>query len=163
MADTVTSEQRSKMMSAVKGKNTNLELLIRKLLYSKGYRYRLHIKNLPGKPDIVISRLKVAIFCNGCFWHKHDCGLFKWPQTKTEFWREKIKGNASRDLNNWKELIQNQWKVIVIWGCAMKGKLKLTPEELSEKLTETINSSDDMVEIMGHHNVTPPRKPPQAP
>lgn len=90
MADVVTPEKRSKMMSGIQGKNTKPELTIRKGLHALGFRYRLHGKTLPGKPDLVFPKYKAVIFIHGCFWHAHHCHLFKWPSTRVDFWQEKI-------------------------------------------------------------------------
>lgn len=122
MTDIVDPRTRSLMMSRIKGKNTAIELYIRKSLFQRGYRYRIHNTKLPGKPDIVLSKFRAAIFVNGCFWHGHDCHLFKWPRTREEFWKAKIEGNRQRDASNI-ELLQNQgYRVLVTWECAIRGK-----------------------------------------
>lgn len=98
MVDIVDVSTRSRMMAGIKNRNTKPEILIRKLLYKKGYRFRLHVKDLPGKPDIVLPKYKAVIFVNGCFWHGHkNCSLFKLPATRTEFWQEKITRNQAND------------------------------------------------------------------
>jgi DNA mismatch endonuclease (patch repair protein) len=117
-------------MSRIKGKNTKPELLVRKWLWSQGYRYRLHRKGLPGKPDVVFPGRKKAIFVHGCFWHKHDCKYFKWPRSNEEFWKEKINGNATRDQRNYKALQENGWDYFVLWEC----ELKENEESILEKL-----------------------------
>ena len=118
--DSHTPEQRHYNMSKVKGKNTKPELAVRKWLWANGYRYRLHKKDLPGKPDIVFSGRKKVIFIHGCFWHKHDCGHFSWPKTNTEFWKKKIMKNVSRDIRN-KELLKSLgWDVLTVWECSLK-------------------------------------------
>jgi DNA mismatch endonuclease (patch repair protein) len=122
MTDVVTKEKRSAMMAGIKGKNTQPEIAIRKALHRRGYRYRLHAKDLPGKPDLVFPKYKTVIFVHGCFWHRHDCHLFKWPSTRREFWEEKITGNANRDILHKTRLIEAGWKIVIIWECAMKGK-----------------------------------------
>ena len=93
MVDVVTPEKRSAMMSGIKGKNTKPEFIVRKALFKRGFRYTLHNKNLPGKPDLVFARYKAVVFVNGCFWHGHNCHLFKWPKSNPEFWKEKITNN----------------------------------------------------------------------
>ena len=93
MADVVDRKTRSRMMSGIRGKNTRPELLIRKGLHARGFRFRLHDKRLPGKPDLVLPKYSAVIFVHGCFWHGHDCHLFKWPQSRREFWRKKITRN----------------------------------------------------------------------
>jgi len=109
-------------MSRIMGKNTLPEGIIRKILWRNGYRYRLHRKDLPGKPDIVFPGRMKAIFVNGCFWHMHGCRYFKWPKTNAEFWKTKIKGNAARDRKNYKSLSVAGWGYLVIWECETKAK-----------------------------------------
>lgn len=120
--DVHTPAQRSFNMIRIKSKNTLPEGIIRKLIWSNGYRYRLHGKDLPGKPDIVFRGRKKAIFVNGCFWHMHGCRYFKWPKTNREFWKQKIKSNARRDKKNYKSLLVAGWSYIVIWECETKVK-----------------------------------------
>ena len=118
------------MMANIRGKNTQPELLIRKGLHARGFRYRLHDARLPGKPDIVFPKYGAVIFVNGCFWHRHDCDLFRWPSTRPEFWKEKIEGNRRRDLQSIADLESLGWRVLTVWECAVKGKNKITPELL---------------------------------
>ena len=147
MTDKVTSQQRSKMMSAIKGKNTKPEIVIRKILYSEGYRYRLHVNSVIGNPDIVIRKLKTAIFINGCFWHGHDCPLFTIPKTRSDFWKQKIESNIKRDSENMQKLQDSGWKVVIIWGCSMKGKIHLSLEDLSRMVLEALKSNESIVQI----------------
>lgn len=118
--DVHTPTQRSFNMSRIKGENTKPEIMVRKWLWSGGYRYRLHLKNLPGKPDIVLPGRKKVIFINGCFWHKHNCRFFKWPSSNQIFWRKKIEETFRRDQNNIKCLAASGWEVFVIWECELK-------------------------------------------
>ncbi len=118
--DVHSPEQRSYNMSRIKGKNTRPELLVRKWLWSQGYRYRLHRKDLPGKPDIVFPRQRKAVFVHGCFWHKHDCSYFKWPRTNREFWEKKINGNVIRDQVNYQALVADGWNYFIVWECELK-------------------------------------------
>jgi DNA mismatch endonuclease (patch repair protein) len=112
-------------MSRIKGKDTKPEMIVRKYLFSKGFRYRLHDKKLPGKPDIVLKKYKTAIFINGCFWHGHmDCRYFVVPKTRTEWWLDKINKNISNDNINIGKLLQAGWKVIIIWECELKSSTK---------------------------------------
>ena len=122
MTDIVTPEQRHRMMSGIKGKDTKPELTVRKELFRRGFRYRLHDKKLPGKPDLVFPKYKAVIFVNGCFWHKHDCKFFKWPKSNQEFWKKKITRNIERDARNRDQLSIDGWRVKTIWECALKGK-----------------------------------------
>jgi DNA mismatch endonuclease (patch repair protein) len=116
--DNKTKEQRSNNMSAVKAKNTKPEILVRKLLYSQGFRYRLNVKNLPGSPDIVLPKYKTVIFVNGCFWHGHsNCKKSKLPETNTDFWTKKIEDTKIRDRKKQTQLKKLGWHCIVCWEC----------------------------------------------
>lgn len=123
MADVLSKEQRAKCMSMVKSKNTKPEIQVRCFLFAHGFRFRLHRKDLPGKPDIVLPKYKIAIFVNGCFWHGHNCRYAKLPATNTVFWQEKIKGNVVRDTKNISELQRMGWRIYIIWQCELKPKL----------------------------------------
>lgn len=123
MADVHTKEVRSYNMSQIKGKNTKPEMLIRKFLFANGFRYRLHDKKLPGKPDIVLPKYKTVIFVNGCFWHGHvNCKYFKLPETRQKWWEEKTEKNKLNDCTKQSKLIEMGFKVIVIWECQIKNK-----------------------------------------
>lgn len=138
MADVVSKAKRSEMMSGIRGKNTKPEMIIRRGLHARGYRFRLHRKDLPGKPDIVLPKYGAAIFVNGCFWHGHDCHLFKWPKTREAFWREKIGANQKRDLKSFDELRAKGWRCGTVWECALRGKYRLDPESLLDQLTSWV-------------------------
>jgi len=121
MADVHTKEQRSYNMSRIRSKDTKPELLVRKFLFSKGFRYRLHVKALPGKPDIVLPKYKTVIFIHGCFWHGHEnCKYFVVPKTKPEWWLNKISGNIANDKKAGKNLLSAGWNIIAIWECELK-------------------------------------------
>ena len=121
MTDTMTPEQRSRCMSAVKGKDTKPEMIVRRYLFSKGLRFRLHRKDLPGNPDIVLPKYKTVVFINGCFWHGHDgCKYYKLPTSNVEFWESKITNNKNRDILNELKLKKLGWRVIRIWECEIK-------------------------------------------
>src|SRR5690606_36892348 len=123
MVDIVSAQDRSRMMSGIKSKDTKPEIQIRQLLHRAGYRYRLHRKDLPGRPDLVLSRYNTTLFVNGCFWHGHDdCDLFRLPKSREDFWKMKISGNKVRDLRKQTELLELGWRVGVVWECALKGK-----------------------------------------
>ena len=125
MADVHNSETRRFNMSQIKSKDTKPELMIRKFLFSKGLRYRLHNKKLPGKPDIVFKKYRTVLFVNGCFWHGHEnCRYFVLPKTRTEWWKEKIYGNKARDLKNKEELYNLGWRVLEVFECELKGDNK---------------------------------------
>lgn len=120
MADVHTPEQRSYNMSRIHSKNTKPEELVRKFLFSQGFRYRKNDAKLPGKPDIVLPKYKAVIFVNGCFWHGHEgCRYFVWPKNNAEFWKEKITGNIQRDKHNHQLLANQGWRVIEIWECQL--------------------------------------------
>ena len=117
------SEARSRNMSAIKSKNTKPEIIVRKLLHSMGYRFRLHKKDLPGSPDIVLPKYKTVIFVHGCFWHRHhNCKFATTPKTRTEFWENKFKENIERDIRNQNKLQNLGWKSRIIWECEIKDK-----------------------------------------
>ena len=117
------SEQRSRNMSAIKSKNTKPEIAVRKLLHSMGYRFRLHRKDLPGSPDIVLPKYKTVIFVHGCFWHRHEnCKYASTPKTRQEFWEAKFRDNINRDKLNQENLSSKGWKIIVVWECEIKDK-----------------------------------------
>lgn len=121
MADVHSSETRSYNMSQIRSKNTKPELVVRKYLFAQGFRYRLHRKDLPGKPDIVLSKYNTVIFVHGCFWHGHEnCKYFVVPKTKTEWWLNKIGKNKQLDLESIEKLKQDNWKVIVLFECELK-------------------------------------------
>ncbi|QBJ84958.1 DNA mismatch endonuclease Vsr [Chryseobacterium gleum] len=123
MADVHSKEIRSYNMSKIKGKDTKPEILVRKFLFRKGLRYKLHDKKLPGKPDLVFPKYKKVIFVNGCFWHGHEnCKYFIVPKTRTDWWLNKINKNKEKDLENIKKLENEGWKVYVIWECDLKKK-----------------------------------------
>lgn len=150
MVDVVDRKTRSRMMSGIKGKNTKPELIVRKALFAKGFRYRLHDKHLPGKPDLVFPRYKAVIFINGCFWHLHDCHLFKWPSSNVEFWREKIEGNKAIDSRNSEALLESGWRILTIWECALKGRHKLLLDDVINKASIWLQSEVDTEVIRGH-------------
>ena len=119
------SDQRSRNMSAIKSKNTKPEITLRKLLHSMGYRFRLHRKDLPGSPDIVLPKYKTVIFVHGCFWHRHEnCKYATTPKTRKEFWEKKFRENINRDNLNQANLSLKGWKIIIIWECQLKGDIK---------------------------------------
>lgn len=135
--DVLSKQQRSLNMSRIQGKDTKPEMMIRKWLWSNGYRYRLHKKDIPGKPDIVFIGRKKVIFVHGCFWHRHNCKFFKWPETNSDFWKKKIEGNVSRDNRNYQLLTENKWLYLVVWECETKtGK----PEQLFDKIERFLSS-----------------------
>jgi len=144
MADVLTPEQRRRNMGSIKAKDTKPEMIIRRGLHERGYRYRLHRKDLPGKPDIVFSRQKAVIFVNGCFWHKHECHLFRFPQTRKGFWLDKLTENFERDEINHCELKSLGWRILVIWECAVKGKTRLPVDDILNQIELFISNESCM-------------------
>ncbi len=149
MVDIVPAEVRSRMMSGIRGTNTKPELLLRKGLHALGFRFRLHDRSLPGKPDIVLPRYKAVIFAHGCFWHGHDCHLFKWPSTRPEFWQAKIARNRTVDLRTEAALSEAGWRQATVWECALKGKTRLPLEEVILSCAEWLKSDRPRLEIRG--------------
>ncbi|MGF6494949.1 DNA mismatch endonuclease (patch repair protein) [Luteibacter sp. 621] len=130
-------------MSKIKGKDTAPELWLRRFLWSRGFRYRLHVKGLPGSPDIVMAKWGAAIFVHGCFWHHHDgCALFKLPKTNTDFWREKLTANAQRDFRSVKDLAGRGWRILVVWECAIRFDTAQTETEVLSWITEHTPSAN---------------------
>lgn len=139
MSDRHSPEQRKYNMQQIRSKNTKPEILLRKLLFLEGFRYRINDRKLPGKPDIVLKKYNTVIFVNGCFWHGHqDCRYFVMPKTRTEFWTEKISRNKIRDLRNSSLLQEAGWYVIIVWECELK---KNNIEETLKRLIIEIKSS----------------------
>ena len=135
MADNHSKEVRSMNMSHIRSKNSKPEELVRKYLFSKGFRYRKNVKTLSGCPDIVLPKYKTVIFVNGCFWHKHDCPRFVWPSSNEDYWRPKIMGNVERDKRNIADLQQLGWTVLTVWECELKKKvIDATLDQLEKRL-----------------------------
>jgi DNA mismatch endonuclease (patch repair protein) len=149
-------KKRSQMMASVRTSGTKPELLVREALLAAGYRYRLGEnyrtsgRKLPGKPDIVLPGRKAVIFVHGCFWHRHDCHFFVWPKTRVEFWEHKLNANHARDIEQQRELIEQGWRVGVVWECALRGREQVSQEQLILHLTRWIEGNTPRcVEISG--------------
>ena len=135
-------ETRSKIMSHIRGKDTKPEIKVRKYLYHHGFRYKKNDKTLPGTPDIVISKYRVVIFINGCFWHHHyNCKYATLPKTRQDYWLKKIDRNVDNDLKHYKELEQLDYKVIVVWECEIKECFEYRMRELVNEILEEINAN----------------------
>jgi DNA mismatch endonuclease (patch repair protein) len=150
MSDVLTSGQRRLNMSRIKGRDTKPELLIRRGLHERGLRYRLHVRSMPGTPDLVFPRFRTVVFINGCFWHQHGCKFSKLPVTRVDFWRKKFEGNVARDNAAIKSILSSRWRVIVVWECAMRGRPQDAQTEMLDSLALSIRSgSSGLLEIIG--------------
>lgn len=137
------------MMSGIKSRNTRPEMVIRKQLHALGFRYRLHDKRFPGKPDILLPKYRAAILIHGCFWHGHNCHLFRQPTSNINFWENKISLNRKRDHATRDEITGNGWRLLVVWECALKGKSRLPLEVVVKTVSEWIVSDESTHEIRG--------------
>lgn len=146
MADIVDSKTRSRMMSGIRSKDTQPEVLIRKLLHSRGFRFRLHVRRLPGKPDIVLKKHRAVIFVHGCFWHQHHCRLFRWPSTRPEFWKAKLGRNCEIDARAIRELQSQGWRTCIIWECSVKNRLS-DLDGVTDRISSWLLSSSASLEI----------------
>lgn len=139
------------MMAGIRGKDTRPELVVRRGLHALGFRFRLHDRKLAGQPDMVLSRYRATIFIHGCFWHGHDCPLFRWPKTREAFWREKIGRNRERDTEAEARLYHVGWRVLKIWECAMKGPSRIGVDAVMPLAAGWLRSDTRMAEIRGSH------------
>lgn len=147
MADTISKERRSANMSKIKCKNTSLEIKVRKYLYHHGFRYRKNVKDLPGKPDIVLRKYNTVIFVNGCFWHQHrNCKLATMPKSNVDFWTNKLERNVNNDVKNIKELTNMGYHVITVWECEIKNCFNYRMDQLVEEITQFANSVEEQYE-----------------
>lgn len=149
MPDVHTPEVRSRNMSAVRGKDTKPELLLRSGLHKCGFRYRLHARNLPGRPDLVFASRRAAIFVNGCFWHGHDCALFRLPGTRQDFWRAKIERNRLRDATVRARLEEMGWRHLTVWECSFRGTRGMGFERTLGKIITWLEESQRSAELRG--------------
>lgn len=149
MADVVDAATRSRMMAGIRGRDTKIEVQVRKALHARGLRYRTDVRKLPGRPDIVLPRWRAAILVHGCFWHAHDCGLCRIPATRPDFWREKLEGNAARDRRNHDALVAAGWRVATVWECALRGKGERALIAVADRLAEWVRGDEKMIELRG--------------
>lgn len=150
MADVHDVATRSRNMAAIRGANTKPELQVRRALHALGLRFRLHAKELPGRPDLVFPRDKAVIFVHGCFWHGHDCHLFKMPATRQDFWADKIGRNTANDKKAAAVLQADGWRVGVVWECALKGRTKLDFAETMQALAMWVRSAEPSITLRGN-------------
>ena len=148
MADIVSPAVRSRMMAGIQGRNTRPELLIRRALFARGFRFRVHRRDLPGKPDIVLPKHRAVILVNGCFWHGHRCVLFRWPTSNEDFWRTKIRRNRHVDRRVLQSLC-NKWRILRIWECALKGASRLPIDTVIDDTISWLRSESESAEIRG--------------
>lgn len=156
MADVVSPEVRSRMMAGIRSTNTRPEIAIRRALHAKGLRFRLHAANVPGKPDLVLPKYRAAVFVHGCFWHGHDCPLFRLPATRPEFWQAKIDRNRTRDAVVAASLRQTGWRQLLIWECAMRGRSRIGLEATADRATAWIRSDLPAGAIRGANTAAQP-------
>ncbi|NWL80419.1 very short patch repair endonuclease [Pseudomonas taiwanensis] len=150
MVDVLTSEQRQLNMSRIRGRDTKPEMLIRRGLHARGLRYRLHVKTLPGRPDLVFPRFRTVVFVHGCFWHAHGCNLSKEPTTRKEFWTSKLEGNAIRDRITLDALQALGWRILIIWECALRGPSRIEYSNVLDRSTYFIREDEKVtLEISG--------------
>jgi len=149
MADVVSAAVRSRMMAGIRGTDTKPELILRKALHGLGFRFRLHDPKLPGKPDMVFPRYKAVLFAHGCFWHGHDCHLFKMPSSRTDFWRTKIERNRQVDARTNAALAASGWRVGIVWECALKGRARLPLDRVVADCATWLKSDLSALEIRG--------------
>ncbi len=133
-------------MSGIRGKDTKPEWIVRRGLHAMGFRFRLHVRDLPGRPDLVLPRYNAVIFIHGCFWHGHNCRLFRWPASRPDFWREKIEGNRQRDVRALYDLDSTGWRIAVVWECALRSKGG-GMESVIERLAAWLKSDSSSVEF----------------
>lgn len=140
MMDIISPERRSALMSRIKGRDTGIELLIRRGLHALGFRFRLGGSGLPGRPDIVLPKYRTVVFVHGCFWHRHDCHLFRLPKTRSEFWKAKIDANAARDSRKEAQLRELGWNVSTVWECELRGVTDTQVKKVIHGLARRIKS-----------------------
>jgi len=147
--DIVDPATRSRMMSGIRSGNTKPEMLVRRALHKNGFRYRLHDSRIPGKPDLVFPKYHAVLFVHGCFWHGHDCPLFRMPETRNDFWEGKIRKNRERDAVILKNLEDVGWRPGIVWECALKGKYRIGVEETVTRIIFWLGSDRTGLEIRG--------------
>jgi DNA mismatch endonuclease (patch repair protein) len=149
LADIVSSEKRSEMMSGIRSKNTTPEIIVRTALHKQGFRFRLHQSKLPGKPDLVFSKHNAVIFTHGCFWHGHGCHFFKWPSSRPVFWKTKINRNKAKDKESLEQLLGDGWRVMIIWECALRGANRVPLQKIISEAAKFLTGSRTFLEKRG--------------
>lgn len=152
--DVHTPEVRSYNMSRIRGRDTRPELAIRRGLHARGYRFRLHVKDLPGHPDVVFAKRRAVLFVHGCFWHGHNCRLFRMPATRAEFWASKIAANRSRDAKVCAALTDAGWRVLTVWECSLRGVDRWPEEQILDFCEAFLNGAVSTQEIVNRYQST---------
>ena len=149
MADIVSTEVRSRMMSGIRSKDTMPEITVRKGLHRLGFRYRVNDRRIPGKPDLHFPKWNALVFVHGCFWHGHDCHLFRLPKTRTGYWNAKIEKNRERDRLTESNLMAGGWRLAIVWECALKGRQRLEQQQMLDGLAIWLRSDNVRIDIRG--------------
>ena len=152
MVDTVDPATRSRIMAAIRSRDTTPEIKVRKALHARGFRYRIHVATLPGRPDIVFPKYQAVILVHGCFWHGHDCQLFQLPATRSEYWQAKIQRNRERDFSVRRCLSDAGWRHLSIWECALKGSHKREFTDVIDEIAHWLTHRQENTEVKGHPN-----------
>ena len=145
--DPPVSAQRSRIMAAIRGKDTKPEIRLRKALHRLGFRYRKFVSSMPGKPDLVFAKHRSVVFVHGCFWHGHDCGAFRLPATRTEYWKTKIEGNKKRDEKTIASLLEDNWRVLTVWECKLRDGKKGSLDASVKKTARFLCGKQKRMEI----------------
>ncbi len=152
MADHLTPEKRSWNMSRIRSKDTSIEKKVRSYLFAYGFRYRKNVAKLPGKPDIVLPKYRIAIFVHGCFWHRHPgCKYSTIPTTNTDFWYQKLSRNVENDQTHYKDLLSMGWRVSVVWGCELKKNFEKRMEDLVAEILEGVNDEQFLLKSFSEY------------
>lgn len=146
MTDVHDAATRSRNMRAIRGENTRPEMAVRKALHAAGFRYRLHSRLLPGKPDLVLPKYRAVIFVHGCFWHRHDCSAFKMPAERADFWQRKLQANVDRDRRVRGQLMQQGWRVALVWECSLGGRNNISINVVASSLGDWLRSDSPSIE-----------------
>jgi len=149
LPDIVDAATRSRMMSGIRGRDTKPEVALRKALFARGLRYRVNVRGMPGRPDLVFARWRAAVFVHGCFWHGHDCPLFRLPGTRTQFWSEKIAANRQRDARALQALADAKWRICVVWECALRGTGRSGLNSVAERVASWLYGEESALTIKG--------------
>jgi DNA mismatch endonuclease, patch repair protein len=154
LADIVTPETRSRIMASIGSKHTRPELAVRRGLFARGFRYRLHVRELPGTPDLVLPKYRAVVFVSGCFWHGHGCRLFRWPTSNEAFWRKKISRTTERDREARHRLELGGWRVATVWECSLKGRSGMELDAVVNQLAAWLPTGGDSLDIAGEAGAT---------